>query len=378
MTIVQSEVIHSLRGLESRIVFGYITGNAENVWYGATCHCNQTDSSFERAEVIHNREWELFYMQRATKETITITPMSHLYRLFGGVRRKLSPRIGTIKRRLGINTEYPYTDFSIILPGDHSLPFFQKGHRLYDRFLPHLAKYVEPHSTVIDVGANCGDSLAAMYEANKTLSFICIEPDDVFFDFLQRNVLRIKQFDSDASISIHKSLIGKNVTDVALYGSRGTKHAVLRDGNQQNGKFWVSQTLDSLVSLTTANNIRMLKSDVDGFDYDVIDSAESLIRTHSPMIYFECQFDKPEQKSGYERIITELQTNGYGSWVMLDNFGEVVVQTENIRVVFQLLNYVGRQNSNRSTRTIFYYDILTVTNKDDALLNKIVGDYISV
>lgn len=301
---------------------------------------------------------------------------THLHRLLDRVSRRLSRHILKIKKKLGINIEYPYTAFSIILPADHLLPVYQQYHKLYDRFLPHLVKYIEPNSTVIDVGANCGDTLAAMYESNKSLTYICVESDDTFFDLLQRNALRINKLDKDVSIYAIKALVGINVTDVTLSGSGGTKYAVIHEKIQDNTKTLLSQTLDNLVSHIRANNIRLLKSDVDGFDYDVIDSAESIIKSQSPILFFECQFDYYKQKTGYEKTIAELQINGYKNWVIFDNFGELVLQTEDIGLVFQLLNYVWRQNSNRSTRTIFYYDILAATKKDDALLAKVISDYI--
>ena len=68
-----------------------------------------------------------------------------------------------------IKIEYKYNDFSILLPADHMLPLYQKVHKKYDKFLPHLVKYIKNYSTIIDVGANCGDTLAGMVDANKNI-----------------------------------------------------------------------------------------------------------------------------------------------------------------------------------------------------------------
>jgi hypothetical protein len=94
--------------------------------------------------------------------------------------------------------------------------------------------------------------------------------------------------------------------------------------------------------------------------------------------YFECQLDHKFQKTGYERTIANLQSKGYVNWVILDNFGEVVLRTNDIRQINQLFDYVWRQNIRRTTRTIYYFDALASTKKDSALINKVIDDYLAL
>jgi len=303
-----------------------------------------------------------------------ITPTDTLsHRLLLKANNELSSCIRTIKAALNMNTEYRYTNFSIALPADHLLPAYQKQHKLYDRFLPHLSKYLEPKATVIDVGANCGDTLAAMYEANRHLNYICIEPDEGFFRLLQENILRIRAIDESASIQAIKALVGKHITDVSLEGAGGTKKAMIGDSKNSIS----SDSLDHILSLSKATNIRLLKSDVDGFDYDVIDSADSILNSYSPMIFFECHFDHAFQKTGYEKTIAHLQSKGYVNWVIFDNFGEVILRTNDIQQIGQLFDYVWRQNIERTTRTIYYLDILAATRGDHELIGRVIDDYIA-
>jgi FkbM family methyltransferase len=288
--------------------------------------------------------------------------------------RGFSLLVRTIKTILHINTEYKYTTFSIILPAYHLLPTYQKYSNLYDKFLPHLAKYLEPHSTVIDVGANCGDTLAAMYDANNRLTYICVEADEEFFDFLQTNVSRIKAIDANASIATIKALAGRNVTDVSLEGSGGTKKAII--GGSKTSI--LPQSLDDIVPVSEASTISLLKTDVEGFDYDVIESAGSIIARAKPLIFIECVFDHAFQKTGYERTIANLRAKGYGTWVLFDNFGAVVLRTNDMHQVVQLFDYVWRQNSKHSARTIYYFDVLTFMDKDDQLMDRVISDYIAL
>lgn len=295
-------------------------------------------------------------------------------RLLSRISNELASYSRKFKKVLNINTEYRYGNFSIILPADHLLPTYRKQHKLYDRFLPHLSKYLEPKSTVIDIGANCGDTLAAMYDANSNLNFVCVEPDEAFFALLQENLLRIKAVDKNASIQAINALVGKQITDVSLEGAGGTKKAVIGNSSRSIS----SEMLDHILSTSELTRVALLKSDVDGFDYDVIDSADAILGAHAPIIFFECHFDHIFQKTGYEKTIANLRSRGYVNWVVFDNFGEVVLRTDDIGQIRQLLDYVWRQNTKRTTRTVFYYDILTNTRKDDALVSKVINDYIEL
>jgi FkbM family methyltransferase len=274
---------------------------------------------------------------------------------------------------LNINTKYQFNGFSIELPAEHLLPRYQKRHKLHERFLPHLGKYLAPGSTVVDVGANCGDTLAAMFASNKSLAFICIEPCEAFFEFLQKNVLLLRTYDKAASIKTVKALVGQHITRASLVGAGGTRRAVVDDSEVSAP----SRSLDNILSQSGATHVRLLKSDVDGFDYDVIDSADSTLDAEAPIVFFECQLDYASQKAGYEKTIANIETKGYVKWVIFDNYGEVVLHTSDVRMINQLIDYLWRQNMGRSTRTIYYYDILAATKRDGALIDRVIEDYLT-
>jgi FkbM family methyltransferase len=256
------------------------------------------------------------------------------------------------------------------------LPFYQSMHGTYDRFLPHLVRYLEPNTTIIDVGANCGDTLAGMYDANDRLNYICVEPDEDFFGYLSENVLRIRNSNPGASIRVYQSLVGKSISQAALQGQGGTKRAVQVNEPMAAAKSIASVTLDSLVPSIQSGGVQLLKSDVDGYDFDVLDSAEQLIAEHVPILFFECHFGNLNQKSGYQATIEGLQRGGYREWTIFDNYGDVVLRTREIETLFQLFDYVDRQNAGLTTRTIHYLDVMTSTERHEALLTVVVSDYL--
>jgi FkbM family methyltransferase len=285
------------------------------------------------------------------------------------VFEKIAQRIaGIIRRRLNLPIVYRYEKFSIILPADHLLPAYQRMYPNYDRFLPHLAKYISPEDVIVDVGANVGDTLAGMVAQNSEARYICVEPDAFFFQFLEKNISRMKGTIDCLNIEAIQALVGKNVSNVSLVGQAGTKHALIGGTGEIK-----SRPLDEIIS--SDSKVRLLKSDVDGFDYDVLDSSMGVINKDCPIIFFECQFDEIKQKNHYMNTLHTLEAAGYCDWIIFDNFGEVVLRASSLSVVSQLLDYVWQQNIGAATRTIFYFDILCTTKIDSLLINDVLRDY---
>jgi len=286
---------------------------------------------------------------------------------------KFANRIAYFKMRLckalGLRQIYPYKHFAIRLPSDHLLPYYQRTHPNYDRFLPHLVKNIDINSCVIDVGANCGDTLAGMVNENAKLQYICIEPDQAFYDVLLSNIDNIRIAYPGLNVASKKYLVGRSLVNVSLDGGGGTKHAVVGAGTL------VTKPLDEILGEIDVASVRLLKSDVDGFDYDVIDSARELLISQHPMIFFECQTDFDYQKDGFERTIEWLNSIGYIDWVVFDNFGEIVLRTDSVEKIYQLMNYVWRQNSMLATRTIYYFDILCGVNGDREFIDAALNSY---
>ena len=268
--------------------------------------------------------------------------------------------------------EYRYGEFSILLPFNHRLPEYQRVHPKYDRFLPHLGQHLPPGSTVIDIGANVGDTLAGMVEKNPALSFVCIEPDGEFFDYLVGNIERIKTVRPQLDALSVQSLVGRAVSGASLVGVGGTKHAVIDD---KVGSI-KSRTLDEILADPPGvSNIRLLKSDVDGFDYDVLDASSSVIDQHGPMIFFECDCESDRQKVGYRKTLSSLESRGYADWTVFDNFGATMLRTSDLGLVYQLMEYVWAQRDRKTAPRIYYLDILAARARDKDLIGTALSSY---
>ena len=266
---------------------------------------------------------------------------------------------------------YKVSDFELLLSDGHPLPEYQRVHPNYDQFLPVLVKLLPETTVVIDVGANIGDTVAAMLGMNVSLEYVCIEADKEFFDILVKNVKSIKDVSPNAIIHTVNEFIGYSIDNVSLEGVAGTKNAILGGGNIR------SKSLDSIVSeLGLGTDVSHLKTDTDGFDYDVIRSGKRLLSS-KPLVYFECQFDEVNQIEEYIKLINELIAYGYDSFAFFDNFGQYIGVFDNERNMVELMSYIHRQNNSCATRTMYYYDILAFDSVWESLVKNAISDYLA-
>src|SRR5438105_6823824 len=153
--------------------------------------------------------------------------------------------------------KYRIGRYEIEIPPNFAMPNYQKSMKLFDRFLPVLAKHINSNQLIIDVGANIGDTTIAMMQRCEN-PFLCIEPSDVFFPYLETNLKKLSA--SDVSrVTTMKSLVGTgNIAGALNHKEGGTASVgVVHDSD--------SATHISLDALTeNLSNVLLLKVDTDG------------------------------------------------------------------------------------------------------------------
>lgn len=290
------------------------------------------------------------------------------------MQKKILRKVDKYKRALltflGIKRNYQINNYSIQIDFNHRLPDYQNTHLFYDKFLPHLVKYLPDNTLVIDVGANVGDTLVGMLGNKDTLEYLCIEASDDFFFDLKKNVDSLISQNRKLRISILNDFVGRDITDVGLDGKGGTKHAVVGGGNIK------SKTMTSILSdlAVDSSRLSLLKTDVDGFDWDVIRSSFEVLK-HNPYVFFECEYDNLEQLKSYKELFSEMVSIGYSKFSFFDNFGQFILSTDNLTEVDELLDYVKRQNFHNSTRTYHYYDVLAYPNDKCVEVDSMIAEY---
>jgi len=275
------------------------------------------------------------------------------------IKKQLRPKKETLLYLIG--------NYEIIIPSNHTLPAFQKKHKLYDRFLPILAKCLDEGEIIIDIGANVGDSTVAMLsESNNNI--LCIEPSDKYFSFLEKNIGNLPE-SKRKLVRCLKTFVGNNINPGSLKHHGGT---AFFDGNS-NGQVNF-QKLDQICKAEEVN-ISLIKSDTDGFDYDALLSAKEIISKSMPILYWENQIENLTQKDGFDQLYELLSVNNYTHIYVFDNFGNLMLENIEFKTLSSLNSYIFSMLNISNTRTIYYTDILAFAHKDHFRVTKVIEKY---
>ena len=98
------------------------------------------------------------------------------------------------------------------------MPDYQLDYPYYDKFLQYIIKEIPNDSIVIDVGANVGDSFAAMVGSNHKVEYLCIEASKEFYNQLIKNIDTIRKKYPNLKVNAINEFIGIDLDNVSLKG----------------------------------------------------------------------------------------------------------------------------------------------------------------
>ena len=265
-----------------------------------------------------------------------------------------------VKMRVSWTTKYRIGQHVITIPGDHELPAHQAAHRLYDRFLPVLCSQLLPVGLIVDVGANIGDTVAAIMQtcANR---IVAIEGYLPFFEILRGNLTFI---DPDCRVIPIHALVGSGAQTGSLVANRGT--AIFN--NIGSGRM---RLLDDILA-AWLDQVVLLKVDTDGFDADVISSGMGMIGASQPILFWE---GGTSDAIAFESMYEKLADAGYHQFWIFDNFGNLILNECGPKELKDFDRYVASQYRYGCTRTIFYIDVLASTAKTMVEVRSAIAKY---
>lgn len=267
--------------------------------------------------------------------------------------------------RSAVRDSYRIGDITISIPRHIDLPNIQEKHPLYDRFLPVLSKALNGPKAILDIGANIGDSAVAMAQ-QCTNPLVCVEPSSRFYPYLIENLKRIP---GPARTFVHKKMIGTGKFSGNLDHTKGTARLAMEPGQQAIP----SVALDNLEGLP--EEVILIKSDTDGFDFDVLLSAKALIQKHHPVLFWENEVHGALQLEGFSRLYEMLAAEGYNSICVFDNYGNLLLEDATIKNLVSLNSYLNSMRNLQQTRTFYYVDILATTPANAASVREAIVAY---
>jgi len=250
---------------------------------------------------------------------------------------------------------------TIFTPPGHRWKEYREVHPRYDRFLGELAAILPSQSVVIDIGANVGDSLALMGASNPNLNVLCVEPDPYFLRYLNKNVQIVLNSEFKGEIEVVKSFAGSPKSG-SLVGGATTKVFKTSDAGLDQFFSTLEELADVALERFETPKVKLIKIDVDGYDWEVLDSGMDFIAKDNPIIFFEALVIHAEGLDGLGNTVESLRALDY-SFGLFDNFGNFVLESNLPTVLNQLFSYTFPQVA-KSSSPIQYFDVLAAPSKE--------------
>lgn len=213
---------------------------------------------------------------------------------------------GSIRQvnRLGVNFQLDISDYMeyVIYYGVNTEP---KG-KLFD--------LIEDGSTVLDVGANIGETLLQFASINTNGMNIGFEPVPYIYDRLQKNI----SLNNLSSLKIENLAISDRKETLSFkmpnnQNSGGVRMRKKENKNEYNADLNVQAiTLDEYLSQNNIQKVDMIKIDVEGFELNVLKGAENTLANFRPKMFIEIDDQMlKEQNSSAESILKWLESKNY-------------------------------------------------------------------
>lgn len=245
----------------------------------------------------------------------SIAPVSSLAGLLASVRRRTSWLVRDLLPEKAVVREVQ--GVTMVLPRSHRLPDYAGPGSIYGQNLVDLARALATDSsplTVIDVGANVGDSTLQILDAVEG-RVLCVEADAAYLDYLHRNV------DGDSRVEVVEALL---VTDPGASGA-----TAVRSGGTT--RFTEGASADAARAITPEElraghpafaDLRLVKSDTDGYDVSLVPALAATWAHSTPVLFFE--YDPYLIRiAGFDplQVWQDLAALGYDDVAVWDNAG---------------------------------------------------------
>jgi len=244
----------------------------------------------------------------------------------------------------------------------------------YNRTLGKLAQVLKnkyPDLTILDVGANIGQSIAEVY-AYAPAPCLSIECGPQNFALCRYNVKRISA-DNEA---VH-ALVGPE----GLYGAIEYAKSFDLPGAQKPEWIFATPVVAgaanaiptiSLMSLIGCYpgwaDSRLVKIDAEGWDWQIIQDSKNFWTTARPVIYFEHNFEYvTDRQAGHTQSLAAVQTLldcGYTNFFVQDGRGHIMMQitTDHIQRFHEINMHLYLLKDVQ--KNVVYFDI-TAVHADD-------------
>jgi FkbM family methyltransferase len=283
----------------------------------------------------------------------------------GASNRVMLKVLGKCRNAL-INTADPLVQYEIqgkeiVLPLSHELPFFVRAYPHYSVNIARIAAHAVkkyPDLTVIDIGANIGDTLA-MLRGTVECPVLCIEGDERFFDILRTNATLFGE-----GVYLEKAFVGSSTEGTATRVESGRGTTRLTSDHAHQSTVRLQKLSDILQSRPLFTQPKFVKVDTDGFDIQILKGEIEFLEYAKPVLFFEYDpyFFEMHGDDGLS-FFNELRGAGYSGAIFYENNGDYLLTAElaNRSLLEDIHNFYSGRGGQR------YCDVCTFHEEDSDL-----------
>lgn len=251
-------------------------------------------------------------------------------------------------------------NYSLLANYEHPIEDYLQQFKYYSRNLPRIAKYLESKYskyTIIDVGANIGDTIALFRSEHVDQLIHAVEGDPLYTILIGQN---LSLFDD---VVLHKTFLGEVTKEekIIIDNTRGTANI-----NTGVGDVVTVVKFDNLAAHNGIENIKLLKTDTDGFDFKILRGSFDTIKRDKPVLFFEYDAGYLSQQNDDGLVIfKDFLEMGYNKALYYDNYGKFLLSIEisNELILKQLYAYINKKED----AAFPYYDVCLFHQEDNDL-----------
>lgn len=187
-----------------------------------------------------------------------------------------------------------YLGKPVVYPSENLIGRFLEAGQGWDvvlgKVLSALVDREDP--VVVEVGSNIGASLVQIMAAKPLSRVLAFEPSNRYRPYLLRN---IDFAEASERVAVFPYIVGKETGKTTLYHNASSASVVGPDytADVSPGDSTFAQREEQPARMVTLDEelagerVDFIKIDTDGFEFEVLMGAESILRDHKPVLFLE-------------------------------------------------------------------------------------------
>lgn len=262
-------------------------------------------------------------------------------------------------------TTYRIGNYDLEIPSNHPISELMAAQPLRDECIGVIAKHVSakyPKDSVIDIGANVGDT-AALISSSCSNELILVEASDFFFPILKKNA---------ATLPNKVTLVNSFISDGGLLTGQLHHWGGTAFLDEENG----SEKINTVsLSKLTDTEVCFIKTDTDGYDFKILLAGAAWLAIQKPVLLLENQVRDSGELNLANQLLDILSDLDYQHFIVWDDTGIKILATSSISLIKQLNHYLLTTHQVNTEKPFSNFDLGCFHSRDEDIYNLVCHHY---